>query len=186
MKLIFIDLETGGLGTKYPITQMSWIIRVNGREYSKNLFLKAKKEDCDPKALEITGIDLDNPYAVEPEYALKILIQDLEQFIDKDDPLDKFYLVGYNSHAFDCKFLRALFVKYYYTYNKYFWSPSTDVMLIAAGYATGQRHTIGDFKLVTVAQSLGLEVDEDQLHDSMYDVLLTKDIYDILAKEMLN
>ena len=34
-----------------------------------------------------------------------------------------------------------------------------------------------NFKLMTVARFLGIEVDESQLHDALYDVKLTKEIY---------
>jgi len=185
MKLIFLDLETGGLLPTDPILQMSWIIRVDGQEYKNDVFVSAKLSDCDPVALQVTGIDPEDPKAISPKYALQVFIKDLERFINVDDPLDKFYLVGYNCHGFDCKFLRAMFVENFYTYNKYFWQPPTDVMLIAAGFCTGQRHIVGDFKLVTVARSLGIEVEEDKLHDAMYDTELTMKMFDVLAKELL-
>jgi DNA polymerase-3 subunit epsilon len=35
-----------------------------------------------------------------------------------------------------------------------------------------------NFKLMTVARTLGIEVDESQLHDALYDVKLTKEIYE--------
>lgn len=185
LKLFFIDIETGGVRPTDPILQLSWIIKTKDTEYSNNYFIKANIEDCDPVALAITGIDPSDPYAIEPEYACKLLIQDLSQHLDERNRHDKFYLVGYNCQNFDSKFIRRLFVENNFNYNKFFWNPSIDVMLIAAGFCVGQRQKLGDFKLPTVAKALGLIVDEDSLHDSMYDVLLTKDIYDVLAKEML-
>ena len=38
-----------------------------------------------------------------------------------------------------------------------------------------------NFQLHTVAQTLGLEVDESKLHDASYDVLLTRQIYRIVT-----
>ena len=35
-----------------------------------------------------------------------------------------------------------------------------------------------NFKLGTVAETLGVKVDESKLHDGLYDVELTKAIYD--------
>lgn len=109
----------------------------------------------------------------------------MESHLNIEDSKDKFYLVGYNSHHFDSQYLRRLFVSHYKRFNDYFWNPSIDVMLIAAGFNMGQRHLLGDFKQTTVAKSLGIEVDEEKLHDSIYDVQLVKSIYDILATEML-
>lgn len=38
-----------------------------------------------------------------------------------------------------------------------------------------------NFKLKTVAKELGLDVEDDKLHDARYDVLLTRDIYRIVT-----
>ena len=186
MKLAFIDVETGGLNIgRDPVLQISWILRVNNEEYSNNVFITANPKDCDPVALEVTGIDPESEQAIQEEYAVRLLIQDLKKFIDPDNPKDRFYFVGFNCQTFDSAFIRRLFVKYYYRYSDYFWDPTIDTMLLAAGCCLGQRQKLGDFKLVTVAKSLGLTVDEDMLHDSLYDVMLTKDIFDILATQLL-
>ena len=39
-----------------------------------------------------------------------------------------------------------------------------------------------DFKLKTVAKQLGIIVDESKLHDAKYDIILTKQIYEIVTK----
>jgi DNA polymerase-3 subunit epsilon len=39
-----------------------------------------------------------------------------------------------------------------------------------------------NFKLSTVCRDFGLRVDEDRLHDGMYDITLTKNLYNKLLK----
>jgi DNA polymerase-3 subunit epsilon len=38
------------------------------------------------------------------------------------------------------------------------------------------------FKLSRVAKTLGIEVDEDRLHDADYDVYLTREIYKTVSR----
>jgi DNA polymerase-3 subunit epsilon len=41
-----------------------------------------------------------------------------------------------------------------------------------------------DFKLKTVAKEVGLVIDESKLHDAVYDVMLTRDIYKLITEEL--
>lgn len=40
-----------------------------------------------------------------------------------------------------------------------------------------QRPMMRDFKLRTVAEQLGIVLDESKLHDAMYDIYLTHEVY---------
>ncbi len=40
-----------------------------------------------------------------------------------------------------------------------------------------QRHMMKDFKLHSVAAQFGIELDESKLHDAMYDIYLTYEVY---------
>jgi len=51
-------------------------------------------------------------------------------------------------------------------------------MCLASNYLRAERHTMPNFKLMTVAKHLKIEVDESRLHDALYDIHLTKMIYD--------
>ena len=55
-------------------------------------------------------------------------------------------------------------------------------MVLASQYLIGQRRKdMPSFKLHRVADELGLFVDKERLHDSMYDVYLTREIYRIVT-----
>ena len=90
---------------------------------------------------------------------------------------------GYNNASFDNQFFREFFAqnrdKYF---GSWFWSNSFDVMVLATPYLAERRADMANFKLSTVADTLGIKVEEDKLHDAMYDIYLTKAIFDIVCK----
>ena len=55
-------------------------------------------------------------------------------------------------------------------------------MVLASFYLRKERAKLVDFKLKTVAQYLGIEIDESKLHDAEYDIYLTIEIFKILRK----
>lgn len=183
-KLIYIDLETGGLDPKVnPITQLAFIIEIDGVEKERHDILIAQTENLDPEAMRITGYEAGS--GIPEKLAYEKLIRILKKYVDPYDKRDKLYMVAYNGHAFDGQFLRQLFTKYNNPwYGAYFWNPVVDCMLIAMAFCIGQRHLLGDFKQSTVAKSLGIEVDRNKLHDALYDVELCRDIFRKLRVEL--
>lgn len=65
-------------------------------------------------------------------------------------------------------------------FNSWFWIDTIDVMVLASNKFAKERHKFTDFKLSTVAQKLGIEFDETKLHDALYDIELTKKVYEKL------
>lgn len=190
LKAFYFDTETGGLDpVKSPILQFTGIVEVNGTEIDRinQYILPHKWSDVAIEALNVNKIDKiyeESPekFITETEFYHN-LIKFLDRFINKYDTKDKLYLVGYNSHHFDAQFLRALFLRNGNNfYGSYFWNPSVDIMLLAMAACYGQRHLLGDFKLMTVAKSLGIELEEEKLHDAEYDVEITRELHKILNK----
>jgi len=190
--MFYWDVETGGLDSKRsPILQFAAIIEINGIEVEEiNWFILPEKwEDCAPEALAINNMDKiykENPskFMTQLEF-YKALIKLLGKYVNRFDSSDKFYMVGYNSHAFDAQFLRTLFLNNGNNFfGSYFWNPNIDVMLIAMAACIGQRDKLPNFKLGTVAKSLGIELDESRLHDGIYDVEVTREMFQILNKEL--
>ena len=110
----------------------------------------------------------------------------LSKYVDKYDRSDKFFLAGYNNASFDNYFLKAFFVQngdnYFYSW---FWVNSIDVMVLATQHLLGERHKMPDFKQETVARFLGIDLDKEKLHNAMYDIYLTKEIYKRLQSPAL-
>lgn len=106
----------------------------------------------------------------------------LSQYVNRYDTKDKIFLVGYNNAAFDNQFLRKWFElcedKFF---GSFFWGNGLDVMVQATEYLAERRVRMPNFKLNTVAQTVGIEVNQDELHDALYDVLLTRQIYNIVT-----
>jgi len=119
------------------------------------------------KLLAITQYINTFPYPVAIHAGL---LQTLEKYIGKYDPKDKAHLTAYNAR-FDSDFLRQWFYdlndKYY---GSWFFTVPLDVLQLATWHFEDVRAQLPNMKQVTVAQTLGIAVDESRLHDALYDV----------------
>jgi DNA polymerase-3 subunit epsilon len=187
MKILYFDLETTGLDPKkHGIHQFSFSLEVDGNEVkSGNVRVRPfETDEIVKEALEVSGVTEETLWAsadyCSPKALYKSLVLLLNTYVDKYDKQDKVFLCGYNSQSFDSQFLRAFFEKNGDKYfGSYFWTVNFDVMVIAGVKLAPIRHTMIDFKLPTVAKGLGIEVNDASLHDAMYDLTLTKQIFKI-------
>jgi DNA polymerase-3 subunit epsilon len=187
---IFYDLETTGTDpNKNSIHQISGIIEVD--DVVKETFdLKVRphpKAHIDPAALKICNVT-EEQILQYPD--MKLALVDFEEilgkYINKFDPKDKAFNIGYNNRGFDDKFLRQWFrLCGNYFIGSWFWTDTIDVMVLASEYLMPIRHTMPSFKLKRVAQTLGIEVLEDSLHEALYDATLTREIYQIVTGRKL-
>lgn len=186
MKQMFYDLETTGTDhTKHGIHQISGKIIIRGEEKQTFNFKVQPYRGAaiDPEALKVGNITLNDLQLYAPiENVFADLKTILNKYVSAYDSRDKFHLVGFNSRDFDNKFLRAWFVnngdKYF---GSYFWADSIDVLCLASNHLRNERHTMENFKLKTVAAKMGIAVDEEKLHDAMYDIELTEAIYKLIC-----
>lgn len=179
---MYLDLETTGLFPwKNGIIQIAGEIEIDGVTQERfNFSVKPFKdqviEDGALKVNKTTREELESFDA--PKDVFKQFITLMHRYIEKFDKKDKFFMVGYDSHAFDTGFLREFFKRNGEKYfGLYFWQAGFDVMMLAAHKLAEQRPEMPNFKLMTVAKEVGIELDEDKLHDAMYDVDITKEIY---------
>lgn len=185
MKILFFDLETTGvMHWKNGIHQIAGYIEVDG-EVVEKFDYKVRpnpKAIIDPTALEVAGVTLEQVMDYpDMSTIFKSILKMLAKYVNKYDKKEKFHLCGYNNASFDNAFLRAFFVQNGDNYfGSWFWSSTIDVMVLAADHLMNVRHEMQDFKLKTVAAQLGIEVDESKLHDGMYDIELTRGIYNII------
>ncbi|QES88829.1 3'-5' exonuclease [Rhizosphaericola mali] len=186
MKLFFFDLETTGVKYwKNGIWQIAGMVVIDGEIMETFDFKIQPNKACEieDEALKVGGItrdDLKSFITIEEGYSS--IIKVLSKYVDKFNKSDKFFLVGYNNASFDNQFFRAFFVQNGDSYfGSWFWSSSIDIMCQAADFLKKERHLMKDFKLSTVADFLKIEVDPDKLHDALYDIYLTKAIYDKIS-----
>lgn len=130
------------------------------------------------EALDVAGVTLEQIQSYQPmEEGYRQLVGILSKYVDKFDKRDKMYLVGYNNAGFDNNFLRALFQqcgdKYF---GSWFYPNCMDVYVMVTPFLMGVRNDMENFKLMTVARTMGIEIDENKLHDATYDIELTKEM----------
>jgi DNA polymerase-3 subunit epsilon len=186
----FIDVETGGLSPyDCALLQISGIIEVDDDTIKKdatfNFHIKPFDGDkVDPKALAVNGLTKEQIEGFEsPKTVHDKLLQLWGGFVDCYDKRDKMFFIGYNSHSFDMPFMREYFKKCNDKYfGSWFYYPSIDVMILAAQKMMDKRRWMPDFKLMTVADRMGIPVDKTQLHDALYDIEITKKIYEKVIK----
>lgn len=187
VKQVFLDVETTGLDPRqHVIHQLSGQIYVDGKlEESFDYNIKPHERGrIDQKALEIAGVTKQQIMQYpDRKVVFKKFMDLLEKHIKRYDKADKYFFCAYNAH-FDNGFIRKFFTQNQEEYfGAFFWSNNIDVMVLAAEYLKDSRHGMKDFKLMTVAEFLGIEIDETKAHDSLYDIEITKAVYDIVTKK---
>ncbi len=187
MKLLFFDLETTGTYPgKHGIHQMSGMIVIDGEIKEKFDFKVRPNPQAEilDEALEVAGVTREQILAYPPmgEVYHQFVNGILAKYVDRYNKTDKFFLVGYNNASFDNQFLRGFFLqngdKYF---GSWFWANCMDVMVLATPYLAARRAEMKDFKQGTVAKALGIPVDDDKLHDALYDIEICKAIFDIVT-----
>jgi len=180
-------LETTGLDYRVnAIHQLSGCIEIDGTVVEEfNLKMQPfEGAIIEPKALKVSNVTMDILSTYEPSEAVfaKFMAM-IGRYVNRYKNTDKMFLVGYNNVSFDNPFLR----KWYEIHQKddffgsFFWSNSLDVMVLASEYLLEKRVVMDNFKLITVARTVGIEIDESKLHDAQYDIELTRTIYKIVT-----
>lgn len=186
MKLIkmFYDCETTGTNPKrHSIHQLAGMIEVDGIIKDKfNFKIRPNpKAEIIKEALDVSNVTKEQILAYPPmEEIYKELIKILKKYVNKYDKKNKIFKVGFNNRKFDDLFLRSFFEqngdKFF---NSWFWSDSHDAMVSASVYLQKRRHNMPSFKLHRVAKELGIVVVDSKLHDALYDIMLTRQVYRI-------
>lgn len=192
LKQLFIDTETTGLDPqKHEIWQVSCLLEIDGVEKGRFNSLMQPSGEIDPSVPNFdTAL---NPQAIE-KYPLSRAAYDkftqfLNKYVNRFDKNDKLFFLAYNS-PFDAKFTNAWSLKtdwvrawcekndsFRYAYGCYFWWPDICIMRLACEKLAGEREKLQDFKLGTVASYLGVEFDEVEAHDALYDIEKTREVY---------
>lgn len=188
-KLLFFDLETTGVKFwRNGIHQIGGIVDIDGQEVERFDIRLAPNPAAtiEQEALDVAGVTLEQVQSYQPmEEGYRQLVGILSKYVNKFDKRDKMYLVGYNNAGFDNNFLRALFTqcgdKYF---GSWFYPNCMDVYVMVTPFLMGVRNDMENFKLMTVARTMGIEIDENKLHDATYDIELTRDIFYKIINKM--
>lgn len=182
MKIIYFDVETSGVDDKKNgILQLAGIVECAGEETEAfSFFMKPFKDQIvEDGALKANGFTRSQIESfADPYECYTKFIRILKRYVDRFDRSDKFTLIGYNSR-FDDGFLREWFKRCHDKYyGSYFFWPAIDVSNMVAVKYRKTRGQFPDFKLMTVAKTLKIEVDENKAHNAEYDTLVTKAVYE--------
>ena len=194
-KLLFIDVETTGLDPEINgVIQIAGIIELNDwvMNGKKEPILQEFDFQCnvhegdefDPQALLVTGKTLDDIFNYDPAKVIHAkLTKELGKYVNPYNKKDKYFFVAYNA-GFDMDFLGSWFKKCgdKYGIGSWCWFPYVDIMTLAMQYIGDGRASMLNFKLSTVAEKLGLKLDEADLHDALYDIRLARRVYRSITK----
>lgn len=202
-KMIFIDVETTGtIPERHGVTQISGCVQIGPevKQYFDYYVRPFSGDLIEDAALKVTGIDrrqflpptdpaflkVDGQEFADPFEVFAAFKQMLAGYVDQYDKSDKLQFVGYNAHSFDMPFMRRFWEKNNDRFfGSWFWYPCLDVMLVWAQILQPERGLLSNFKLATVARHCGIEVDDSRLHDSKYDIDLTRRLW-LAAREIID
>ena len=199
--ILFFDLETTGIDPeKCGIHQISGAFVVNGKiAETFNYHVKPKEGClCSEKAMEMAGHTYEEMMASDEYLPMgevcdmvfnKIVLycggKNEKGYVDWNK---KIYVGGYNIHKFDCPFMRQWFIDNGKVIHDpktnedksewgYLISGEIDVMLLVEPVLMRVRSRMKNIKQYSVAEALGIPVDESRLHEAGYDIELCFAIY---------
>jgi len=182
IKLVFADVETTGLDPKTD--HITEIAIITDKTYSWYINPDSFPRDYEEKVVPITGLTREflSRNGVREEEAYNDVIRVLSDYIDKYNPSDKAFLVGYNP-LFDESFLRELWLRNNDNYyGSFFYSYSLDVgdgviKDIIEGKTFFPTDNTGkiSFRLANVCRSYGIEI--ARAHSARADIEATRDLY---------
>lgn len=185
MRIVFFDLETGGLdSSKHPIIQIAAVavdenFRVLEQYQAKIDF---NREEADPEALKMNHFD--EAVWQKEQQSQSQVIRDFSAFLKRfsdvemisqrtGNPYRVAQLAGHNAAEFDAKFLQKFFER-----HATFLPASyrvLDTCQRAQWYALENHMAVKDFKLGTLCKRLGVPLDD--AHDALADVHATVAMY---------
>lgn len=190
-KYFVFDVETTGLDPeKHAIHQLSALYIEDGvvkfeKDWKVRPFDGAEIDDA---ALAIANVTKEQIMAYPPmNEVYHDLIAHLSKFIDRFNRQDKSFLIGFNNVRFDNPFLRKFFERNNDKYfGSWFFSNPMDAFVLATPELIQKRAKMENFKLFSVAEELGVAVDQSKLHDATYDLYLTLEILKLSTGGKLN
>jgi DNA polymerase-3 subunit epsilon len=173
MNICYIDTETGGLDPKVnPILQIAGILVIDGKEIDRFNFKVKPFDDqkIEQKAIDCNGLTLEQIEGFEDP---KTVADKIDSILLDANYHGKWFFCGYNA-GFDESMMREFFIRCGKKYFDYFITPHLDVMTLAGFVLGDEIKSMPNFKLGTVAEYIGVKLEEEKLHDAMYDIEITR------------
>jgi DNA polymerase-3 subunit epsilon len=193
--LVFADVETTGLSSyRNGVWQVSFCLVDTRFEKDTWFDMRVKpfpEDEWDDKAIELSGITPAEAKSFsDPIGTYHQILNIFSEHVDRYNYMDKMTFLGWNAE-FDESMLREWWKKCDdkegIFFGSWFHMPVIDVAGLTHLVLMRdrlKREGPENFQLGTVAKYLGIEVDEECLHDSLYDVELTREIYNVVTRRM--
>ena len=175
---VVIDVETGGFNCAtdalLEIAVAPLDLDANGQlvvgEVTSSHVIPATGTEIDPKSLEVTGIDIDNPLrgALHERAALDAVFAPVREAVKKHG-CQRAILVGHNAH-FDLNFLNAAVNRVAHKRNPFHPFSVFDTVTLA-GVAYGQT------VLARAVQAAGFDWNAEDAHSAVYDAEQTARLF---------
>lgn len=175
---VVVDVETGGFDDRrHALLEIAAVpIEIDGigvvslGETVSTHVVPFAGSEIDPKALEITGIDVDHPFraAKEERAALDHIFKPVREALRRHG-CQRAILVGHNA-AFDLGFLNAAVRRTGHKRNPFHPFSCFDTVSLA-GLAYGQT------VLSRAVQAAGLSWNADEAHSAVYDTERTAELF---------
>jgi len=185
MKLFYADTETTGLDPiNNEMFQLAFLLEIDGNVVEEvNITFRPERWDTvSQEALDITGKTKEELRSYPPKAeGYKKLIAILGKYVDRFDKTDKMIWIGQNPD-FDVRFVRTFFKEMNDKFFGSWWDPRpADLISLAVASKTRGVFDPPNFKLGTLAAEFGIEFDA---HDAMADVHATRQVWQLLAKNI--
>lgn len=181
IKKFFCDTETTGLDPKIQhVHQIAAIVTDNKLKYIDhcNIRFQPKSfENANPEALAKTHLTLEDLKRRQPyEAGGKAFVAFLDKHCDKFDKNDKMQFLAYNA-PFDESFVTPVIDDFDGFFGSYFYRPSLCIQRQAAWLLQDKRDQIARMKLCDMCEYAGIEFNEDEAHDALYDIKKTVELF---------
>ncbi len=175
---VVVDVETGGFDSErdalLEIAAVPIEMRPDGTVYPGEVAASHVNPfpgaNIDPRALEVTGIDIDHPFrlARDERDALNHVFAEVRRVVRKYD-CQRAILVGHNA-AFDLGFVNAAVKRTAHKRNPFHPFSNFDTVSLA-GLAYGQT------VLSRAVQAAGIAWDQNEAHSAIYDAERTAELF---------
>jgi DNA polymerase-3 subunit epsilon len=189
-KRLYIDTETTGTTSNSAVLQIAGIIEVNGevkRTFEINMTPHLGADiQVNKDFHRVNG----TKNVISQKRGYELFKRELEVYVNKFNPKEKFHFLAYNA-PFDGARMYEFFRRNGDNFfHSYFFRPYICLMQRAAWVLAEERHLLPNFKLGTVCDHVGIDIDPDQLHDGTYDITKSRELKlkldEIVLKRMIN
>ena len=186
MKIFWFDTETTGLDPcSCSVIQIGYIVEIDEEVLEEGTFFCAPfaESNIQPEAMRVNGRSEEeiNGFPAPQEFH-RSLLDVFGTYVDRYDKTDKFVAAGYNV-GFDIDFLSATWKRLGDNYfGSWFWGCHLDVRTIVTLMKIYRGLNLPDYKLTTVCGHFGIEF---EAHNAVGDIAATRDLYQIIRKEVL-